>query len=126
MANACITASKEGYGKPIQNPHGFLFAQLRAGYINPPEGYKSRRVLAQEMRNRQLQEELATVKQLKERERQLRFELFQAQLNQEDWDRLEREAMEKVNPHLGLSTKRQLEVQKDNVLKQWFEQQKVP
>jgi hypothetical protein len=123
MANACVVASKQGRGKPIQNPHGFLFAQLRAGYINPPEGYKSRRILAQEFRNRQIEEELATLRQLKEREVQLRFELFQTQLSGDDWNRLEREARAKVNPHLGLSTSRQLEVQKDNVLKQWFEQQ---
>jgi transposase-like protein len=123
MANACIAAAKEGRGKPIQNPHGFLFAQLRVGYINPPEGYKSRRVLVQELRNRQIEEELATLCQLKERERQLRFELFQAQLSEEDRDRLEREALGKVNPHLGLSTSRQLDVHKDTILKQWFEQQ---
>ena len=123
MANACVVASKQGRGKPIQNPHGFLFAQLRAGYINPPEGYRSRRILAQEFRNRQIEEELATLRQLKEREVQLRFELFQAQLSADDWNRLEQEAQAKVNPHLGLSISRQLEVQKDNVLKQWFEQQ---
>jgi transposase-like protein len=123
MANACVAASKEGRMKPIQNPHGFLFAQLRAGYINPPEGYKSRRVLAQELRNRRLGEELATLRQLKEQERQLRFELFQAQLSDEDWDRLEREARTKVNPELGLSTSRQIDVHKDTILRQWFEQQ---
>jgi transposase-like protein len=122
MANACIAASKDGRAKPIQNPQGFLFAQLRVGYINPPEGYKSRRVQAQELRNRHLEEELATVRQLKERERQLRFELFQARLSDEDWDRLEQEARAKVNPDLGLSTRRQLDVHKDMILKQWFEQ----
>ena len=36
MANACIAAAKAGRGKPIQNSHGFLLAQLRAGYITPP------------------------------------------------------------------------------------------
>jgi transposase-like protein len=123
MANACIAASKEGRVKPIQNPHGFLFAQLRVGYLNPPEGYKSRRVLAQELRNRQLGEELATLRQLKEQEQQLRFELFQARLSGEDWDRLEREARAKVNPDLGLSTSRQIDVHKDTILRQWFEQQ---
>jgi hypothetical protein len=123
MANACIVASKQRRGKPIQNPHGFLFAQLRAGYINPPEGYRSRRILAQEFRNRQIEEELATLRQLKEREVQLRFELFQAQLSEDDWNCLGQEARARVNPHLGLSTSRQLEVQKDNVLSQWFEQQ---
>jgi transposase-like protein len=123
MANACIAASKDGRVKPIQNPHGFLFAQLRVGYINPPEGYKSRRVLAQELRNRQLEEELATLRRLKEQERQLRFELFQARLSGEDWDRLEREARAKVNPDLGLSTSRQIDVHKDTILRQWFEQQ---
>jgi transposase-like protein len=123
MANACVTASKDGRVKPIQNPHGFLFAQLRVGYINPPEGYKSRRVLAQELRNRQLGEELATLRQLKDQERQLRFELFQARLSEEDWDRLEREARAKVNPDLGLSTSRQIDVHKDAILRQWFERQ---
>src|SRR5262249_4523156 len=73
MANACVSAAKEGKGKPIQNPHGFLFAQLRAGYINPPEGYKSRKVRAQEVRNQQLEEELAALLRLKERERELQF-----------------------------------------------------
>jgi transposase-like protein len=123
MANACVAASKEGRVKPIQNPHGFLFAQLRVGYINPPEGYKSRRVQAQELRNRQLTEELATLRQLKEQERQLRFELFQARLSDEDRDRLEREAQAKVNPDLGLSTSRQIDVHKDTILRKWFEQQ---
>jgi hypothetical protein len=126
MANACVAASKDGRAKPIQNPHGFLFAQLRVGYINPPEGYKSRRVQAQELRNRHIEEELATLRQLKERERQLRFELFQARLSDDDWIRLEREARAKVNPDLGLSTSRQLDVHKDMILKQWFEQQAIP
>jgi hypothetical protein len=125
MANACIAASKEGHGKPIQNAHGFLFAQLRAGYINPPEGYKSRRVRAQEFRNRQLEVELATLRELKEREQQLRFELFQAELRPEDWERIEQEAQAKVNPHMGLTEKRQLEVHKDAILRQWFEEQRV-
>jgi hypothetical protein len=126
MANACITAAKEGHGKPIQNPNGFLIACLRAGYINPPEGYKSRKVRAQEKRNQQLEEELATLRQLKEREKQLRFELFQASLTDEDQERLEREARQKVNPNLGLSATRQVEVYKEDILKQWFEQRETP
>ncbi len=125
MANACIAASKEGHGKPIQNAHGFLFAQLKAGYINPPEGYKSRRVRAQEMRNRYLEAEVAKLRELKEREQQLRFELFQAELSPEDWGRIEQEAQAKVNPHMGLTTKRQLEVHKDTILRQWFEERHV-
>jgi hypothetical protein len=125
MANACIAASKEGHGKPIQNAHGFLFAQLKAGYINPPEGYKSRRVRAQEMRNRHLEAELAKLQELKEREQQLRFELFQAELSPEDWGRIEQEAQAKVNPNMGLTTKRQLEVHKDTVLRRWFEERHV-
>jgi hypothetical protein len=125
MANACIAASKEGHGKPIQNAHGFLFAQLKAGYINPPEGYKSRRVRAQERRNRQLEAELAMLRELKEREQQLRFELFQAELSPEDWERIEQEAQAKVNPHMGLTTERQLEVHKDTILRQRFEERQV-
>jgi hypothetical protein len=125
MANACIVASKAGHGKPIHNAHGFLFAQLKAGYINPPEGYKSRRVRAQEMRNRQLEAELSTLRELKEQEQQLRFELFQAELSPEDWERIEQEAQAKVNPHMGLTTKRQLEVHKETILRQWFEERHV-
>ena len=120
IANACIQVAKEGHGKPIQNPHGFLFAQLRAGYINPPEGYKSRKIRAQELRNQQLEEELATLRRLKEREQELQFELFVAQLTAEDLARLEREAQAEVKPHIGLSPAFQMEMHKDNILKQWF------
>ena len=125
MGNAYIAASKEGHGKPIQNAHGFLFAQLKAGYINPPEGYKSRRVRAQEMRNRHLEAELAKLRELKEREQQLRFELFQAELSPEDWGRIEQEAQAKVNPNMGLTAQRQLEVHKDTILRRWFEERSV-
>jgi biotin operon repressor len=122
VANACISAGKEGRGRPIQNPHGFLFAQLRVGYINPPEGFKSRRIRAQEMRNKQLEEELATLQKLKEREQELQFDLFVAQLPAEDLARLEREAQAEVQPHIGLSPAFQLEMHKGNILKQWFAQ----
>src|SRR5262249_19141666 len=122
MANACIAAAKAGRGKPIQNPHGFLLAQLRAGYINPPEGYKNRKVRAQEMRNQQLEEELATLRQLKEQERELRLALFEASLTDEERQQLEQEARTLVNPNIGLSTARQIEIQKDAILKAWFEQ----
>jgi len=122
MANACISAGKEGHGRPIQNPHGFLFAQLRVGYINPPEGFKSRRIRAQEMRNKQLEEELATLQKLKEREQELQFDLFVAQLTAEDLARIDREAQAEVQPHIGLSPAFQLEMHKSNILKQWFSQ----
>ena len=124
MANACIIAAKEGHGKPIQNPHGFLFAQLRAGYINPPEGFKSRRVRAQEIRNKQLQEEIAVLQKLKERERELQFELFEAQLAPEDNQRLEQEAkarLQKERHPIG-SPELHLRIHKDAILREWFEQ----
>jgi hypothetical protein len=122
IANACIHAAKEGHAKPIQNPRGFLFAQLRAGYINPPEGYKSRKVRAQELRNQQLEEELATLRRLKEREQELQFALFVAQLTAEDLARLEREAQAEVKPNIGLSPAFQIEMHRDSILKQWFAQ----
>ena len=115
-------AAKEGHGKPIQNPHGFLFAQLRAGYINPPEGYKSRKVRAQELRNQHLEEELATLRRLKEREQELQFALFVAQLTAEDLARLEREAQAEVKPNMGLSPAFQMDMHRDSILKQWFAQ----
>jgi hypothetical protein len=122
MANACIAAAKEGRGKSIQNPYGFLVAQLRAGYVNPPAGYKSRKVRAQELRNQQLEEELATLRRLQEREQELRYELFVAQLTTEDLDRLEHEAQARVTPNLGLSAPFQLKIHKEALLKEWFAQ----
>jgi len=125
-ANACVSAAKEGKGKPIQNPHGFLFAQLRAGYINPPEGFKSRKVRAQEVRNQQLEEELATLRRLKERERELQFELFVARLSEDDMARLDYEAQAQVKPNIGLSPEFQVERYKEGLLKQWFAQRQAP
>jgi hypothetical protein len=122
MANACITAAKKGYGKPIQNPHGFLFAQLRAGYINPPEGYKSRKICAQEMKNQHLEEELATLRRLKKREQELQLELFTARLTEEEQERLEQEARSQLQPNIGLSEQFQIEMHKGVILKQWFAQ----
>jgi len=122
MANACITAAKEGHGKPIQNPHGFLFAQLRAGYINPPEGYKSRKIHEQELKNRHLEEELATLRRLKEREQELQFELFTAGLTEEEQECLEQEARSQIQPNIGLSEQFQIEMHKEVILKQWFAQ----
>lgn len=83
MAKACIAADNAGEDKPIKKPQGFLFAQLKAGYINPPDGYKSCRVRAQEIRNRRLQQELAELQRLREEEARLRFEVFKARLSPE-------------------------------------------
>ncbi len=124
IANACIAAAKEGHGKPIKNPHGFLFAQLRQGYINPPEGYKSRRVRAQEIRNQQLKAEIATLQKLEAQENELRFEMFKVKLTEDDLARLEEDARKQVNRKIGLSTERQIEVNKEDILKQRFAQQK--
>jgi len=126
MANACVMVAKEGKGKPVQNPHGFLFAQLRAGYINTPEGFKSRKVRAQEIRNQQLEEELATLRRLQERERELQFELFVARLSTEDLVRLDQEAQFQVKPHIELSPEFQSERYKDGLLRQWFAQRQQP
>ena len=121
MANASIEASKTN-AKPIQNPHGFLFAQLRAGYVNPPPGFKSRRVLAQEARNAQLQAELDALRQLQEQEAELSFELFKANLSDEQKTELEREAAKRVQPKAAVSRERQMGVYRDEVLREWFEQ----
>ena len=124
MANACIEASKTNGQKPIQNPHGFLFAQLRAGYVNPPPGFKSRRVLAQEAMNAQLQAELAELQRLREQEAELRFELFKAGLSDEQQAELEAEAAKRVQPKAAVSRERQMEVYRDEVLREWFEQER--
>ena len=121
MANASIDTSKAN-AKPIQNPHGFLFAQLRAGYVNPPPGFKSRRVLAQEAMNAQLQAELDALRQLQEQEAELRFELFKAGLSDEQKAELEQEAASRVKPKAAVSRERQMEVYRDEILREWFEQ----
>ncbi len=122
MANACIAAAQAGHGKPIKNPQGFLFAQLKAGYINPPAGFKSRKIRAQEIQNQQLEEELATLRQLKEQEQGLQFELFREKLTREQRERLEQEARAQYKPGLGLSEQRQIEIAKGEIVKQWFAQ----
>jgi len=123
MANASIKASKTN-AKPIQNPHGFLFAQLRAGYVNPPPGFKSRRLLAQEAMNAQLQAELAELQRLREQAAELRFELFKAGLSDEQQVELEAEAVKRVQPKAAVSRERQMEVYRDEVLREWFEQER--
>jgi len=120
IANACITAGNAGEAGPIKNPQGFLIAQLKAGYINPPGGYKSRRVWAQEARNRQLQAELDELKRLKAEEEHLRFELFKERLTLEEHERLAREAEAQVDRRSPVSVERQLEVAREQLLKEWF------
>jgi hypothetical protein len=122
MTNACITAGKNGHGKPIHNPQGFLFAQLRAGYINPPEDYKSRRLRAQEARNRQLQDERDTLQRLHTQEMQLRLEIFQATLRPADLARLEAEVQRRIEPNGLLSPAFQVPILRDQILHAWFEQ----
>jgi hypothetical protein len=120
IANACIAAGNAGQASPIKNPQGFLIAQLKAGYINPPQGYKSRRVRAQEARNQQLRAELDALKRLKAEEEQLRFEIFKARLTSEEYERLDREAKVQVDHRSPVSIERQLEVAREQLLKDWF------
>jgi hypothetical protein len=120
IANACITAGNAGKASPIKNPLGFLIAQLKAGYINPPEGYKSRRLWVQEARNRQLQTELDELHRLKAEEERLRFELFKARLTPEEHERLAREAEAQVDRRSPVSVERQLDVAHEQLLKEWF------
>ena len=52
--------------------------------------------------------------------------MFKAKLAAEDLARLKHEAWARVKPNIGLSPELQLEVHKDNILKQWFGQLRVP
>ena len=121
MANACVAAA-HATESPIRNPHGFLIAQLKAGFINPPEGYKSRRIQAQEKRNRQLEVELEELRRLKAAEDGLVLEVFRAKLTGEEEQQLLREAQARVNPSGMLSENRQLEMAKDDILRAWFKE----
>ena len=120
-ANACVAAA-HATESPIRNPHGFLIAQLKAGFINPPEGYKSRRIQAQEKRNRQLEVELEELRRLKTEEDRLVLEVFKAKLTPEEEQKLLREAQARVNPGGMLSEKRQLEMARDDILRAWFKE----
>ena len=74
----------------------------------------------------ELEAELVALRRLKEREQELQFEVFQAQLPAEDLARLEQEARAQVNPKLGVSPARQMEVNRDTILRQWFAQRSAP
>jgi hypothetical protein len=63
---------------------------------------------------------------LKERERELQFELFVARLSEEDLTRLDQEAQAQVKLNIGLSPEFQIERYKDGLLKQWFAQHRQP
>ena len=119
MANACVAASRRTES-PIRNPKGFLIAQLRAGFINPPEGYKSRRVRAQEERNRLLEAELEEIRRLKAEEEQLELDVFRAKLSPDVRHRLEQEARERVDPRSPLSEARQIEMAETEILRGWL------
>ena len=80
------------------------------------------KVRVQEVRNQQLEEELVILRRLKERERELQFELFVARLSEEDIARLDQEAQALVKPNIGLSPDFQVELYKDGLLKEWFAQ----
>ena len=120
MANACVAASRRTES-PIRNPKGFLIAQLRAGFINPPEGYKSRRIRAQEERNRLLEAELEEIKRLKAQEEQLELDVFRAKLSPSARQRLEQEARDRVDPRSPLSAARQIEMAETDILRVWLE-----
>lgn len=119
MANACVAASRRTES-PIRNPKGFLIAQLRAGFINPPEGYKSRRIRAQEERNRLLEVELEEIRRLKAQEEQLELDVFRAKLSSSAGQRLEQEARDRVDPRSPLSETRQIEMAETDILRVWL------
>lgn len=119
MANACVAASRRTE-LPIRNPKGFLIAQLRAGFINPPEGYKSRRVRAQEERNRLLEAELNEIRRLKAEEERLELEVFRARLSPSARGQLERQARDRVDPRNPLSEARQIEMAETEILREWL------
>ena len=119
MANACVAASRRTES-PIRNPKGFLVAQLRAGFINPPEGYKSRRVRAQEERNRLLEAELEEIRRLKAEEEELALNVFRAKLSPCERQQLEKEARDRVEPRSPLSEARQIEMAETEILRGWL------
>lgn len=119
MANACVEAVRQT-DSPIRNPKGFLISRLKAGYINPPDGYKSRRLQAQEIRNRQLEAELEEMRRLKAKEQDLELEVFRTGLTPERQERLLVEAQARVDPRGLVSEARQLEMAKEDILRTWL------
>ena len=119
MANACVAASRRTES-PIRNPKGFLIAQLKVGFINPPDGYKSRRVRAQEERNRLLEAELEEIRRLKAAEKELELNVFRARLSPSARHQLEQETRHRVDPRSPLSEARQIEMAEAEILRDWL------
>ena len=119
MANACVEAARQT-DSPIRNPKGFLISRLKAGYINPPDGYRSRRLQAQEIRNRQLEAELEEMRRLKAEEQDLELEVFRTGLTLERQQQLLEEAQARVDPRGMISEARQLEMAKEDILRTWL------
>ena len=124
MVNACVAASRRT-ASPIRNPKGFLIAQLRAGYINPPEGYRSRRLRAQEKRNRMLEAEFEEIRRLKAEEEELELNIFRARLSPSDRQQLAQAARDRVHPRSPLSEARQIEMAETEILRGWLEASRI-
>lgn len=71
-----VIEHKKTTAKPIADALGFLFACLRKMEVNPPPGWKSRRVRLLEEEARRLEEEAAAIKAARDRVEAQRCEVY--------------------------------------------------
>ncbi|MBL8053172.1 MAG: hypothetical protein JNK03_07350 [Nitrospira sp.] len=71
-----VIEHKKTTAKPIADALGFLFACLKKMEVNPPPGWKSRRVRLLEEEARRLQEEAAAIRAARDRVEAQRCELY--------------------------------------------------
>lgn len=89
-----VIEHKKTTSKPIEDALGFLFACLKKMEVNPPPGWKSRRVRLLEQEARRLEEEAGAIKAARERVEAQRCEVYFLGLSLETQGELRRKAGE--------------------------------
>lgn len=89
-----VIEQKKTTAKPIADALGFLFACLKKMEVNPPPGWKSRRVRLLEEEARRLEEEAAAIKAARERVEVQRCEVYFLGLSLQTQAELRRKADE--------------------------------
>lgn len=95
---AAVVDYKKTTQAPITDPIGFLFGCLKKGQVNPPPGWKSRRVRMVEEEERRLRQEAEELRAAHTRMEQQRCEVFFLRLSDAERHAIEQEAAEGIAP----------------------------
>lgn len=82
--------------KPIKDKHSFLFGCLKKGWVQPPEGFKSREERAIEERIKYLEEKRIRIEKLKQEELNALVDLAQANMSTDEIEKFEAEIHEEA------------------------------